>query len=105
MWLAIHACISISFLSCWHWKGSKMAMRWIALMLLLSAAPALAQLKEDPENAEPVLPDPPAVVQNAIPVSVVNAGQAAVIPAAGHAADDKACSDTNPCATPTPESR
>jgi hypothetical protein len=80
-------------------------MRYLALMLLLSAAPALAQTKEDKENTEPVLPDPPAQVQNAIPASVVNAGQAAVTPAAGHAADDKACSDTNPCATPTPASR
>ena len=85
-----------------------MAMRWIALMLLLSAAPALAQLQEDKSNADPVLPDPPAVVQNPIPPAQVNAGQAAVSPAIGDAqarVQKAGCNAADPCATPTPESR
>jgi hypothetical protein len=81
-----------------------MAWRWMVLVLLLPAGPALAQLDKDPENAPPVLPDPPVRIQNAVPPSQVNAGQAVVVPAAGHASDDKKCSVANPCATPTPES-
>ena len=82
-----------------------MAWRWMVLALALSAGPALAQLDKDPENAPPVLPDPPAKIQNAVPPSQINAEHAVVVPAVGHATDDKKCSDANPCATPTPESR
>ncbi len=82
-------------------------MRWMVVTaLLLSGVPALAQLQNDPENAEPVHPDPPPVLQNVIPPSEVNADQAVVVPATSAAKPkDAACSDTNPCATPTPESR
>jgi hypothetical protein len=85
-----------------------MTSRRIVVLLLLSAAPALAQPQEDKENLPPVQPDPSAVVQRAIPASVVNAGQATVSPAEGRVpqhAEKSVCDASNPCATPTPESR
>ncbi|MDB5734639.1 MAG: hypothetical protein JWN16_1276 [Alphaproteobacteria bacterium] len=82
-------------------------MKWIAFALLLSAGAALAQPQEDKENLPPVLPDPSAVVQNNVPASVVNAGQATVSPAESttRKSTPLPCDADNPCATPTPESR
>jgi hypothetical protein len=98
----------ISFLSCRHLKELVMAMRWLLLLpLLLTAGPALAQPASDPDNTPPVLSDPPAVVQNAVPSSVVNAGQATVSPAESspQKSTPLACDAINPCAEPTPAAR
>ncbi len=84
-----------------------MTSRWIVLLLLLPAGPALAQPVSDPDNLPPVQSDPVAVVQNAVPPSVVNAGQATVSPAESNPQKSTplACDAVNPCAKPTPESR
>lgn len=82
-----------------------MALRWIFLGLLLPAGAALAQPADD--NDPPILPDPPAVVRNAIPPSQVNAGTAVVSPAIGDAqatVKKSGCRVVDSCATPTPES-
>jgi hypothetical protein len=84
-----------------------MALRGIFLVLLLPAGAALAQ-PTDHDNDPPVLPDPPAVVRNAIPPSQVNAGTAIVSPAIGDAqarVKKTGCRVVDSCATPTPDSR
>ncbi len=82
-------------------------MRWMMVtLLLLCATPAMAQLANDPANAEPVNPDPPQTARHVIPPSVVNADRAVVVASSAKSKATKTrCSDTNPCATPTPESR
>jgi hypothetical protein len=84
-----------------------MALRWIFLGLLLPASAAMAQ-PSDHDNDPPVLPDPPAAVQNAVPPSQANAGKAVVSPAIGDAqarVNKTGCRVVDSCATPTPESR
>ncbi len=85
------------------------ASRWIvAAMLLLCAQPALAQLSNDAENPDIVLPDPKAVARQAIPPTEAVAEQAVVSPATGSthpreksASPKSACDPANPCATDT----
>ena len=83
--------------------------RWLVMTLLLhSALPAMAQLAKDPENPDVILSDPPKVVQNAVPVSAINANKAAVSPEGGVPQKKPAksdCSDKTPCAMPTPAAR
>ena len=88
-----------------------MKARWLVMTLLLhSAMPALAQLENDPENAQPAHDETPQLPRHVIPPSQVNAQTAAVSPTGGTANAKKpetksTCSVTNPCAEATPAAR
>lgn len=83
-------------------------MRWMAMtLLLLSAAPALAQLGYDPENPDIYLPDPPAIPPHVFPRGLATAETAIVSPAeaAPVRIAARSCSALSPCALATPAAR